>query len=101
MGDGITQPTKPSIVFVHGIWADGSSFRKVIPTLQAEGHEVVAAQNSLDSLQDHGESSLDLREPGSVEGRRGSGREGRGSHDRRCLLRRIRAGIIEMFGAAF
>ena len=29
--------TKPSIVFVHGIWADGSSFSKVIPTLRAEG----------------------------------------------------------------
>jgi hypothetical protein len=25
--------TKPSIVFVHGIWADGSPFSKVIPTL--------------------------------------------------------------------
>jgi pimeloyl-ACP methyl ester carboxylesterase len=42
--------TKPSIVFAHGLWADGSSFRKVIPALQAEGHEVIAAQNSLDSL---------------------------------------------------
>ena len=30
--------TKPSIVFAHGIWADGSSFRKLIPTLQEEGH---------------------------------------------------------------
>ena len=30
-------PTKPSIVFCHGIWADGSSFSKVIPPLQAEG----------------------------------------------------------------
>jgi hypothetical protein len=29
--------TKPSIVFCHGIWADGSCFSKVIPTLQAEG----------------------------------------------------------------
>jgi len=37
-------------VFVHGIWADGSSFGKVIPTLQAEGHEVIAAQYGLDSL---------------------------------------------------
>jgi hypothetical protein len=27
--------TKPSIVFCHGIWADGSSFSKVIPALQA------------------------------------------------------------------
>jgi pimeloyl-ACP methyl ester carboxylesterase len=41
---------KPSIVFVHGLWADGSCFSKLIPTLQAEGHEVVAAQNSLDTL---------------------------------------------------
>ena len=41
---------KPSIVFVHGIWADGSSFGKVIPTLQAEGHEVIGAQYGLDSL---------------------------------------------------
>src|SRR5438552_17770175 len=40
----------PSIVFAHGLWADGSCFSKVIPALQAEGHEVVAAQNSLDTL---------------------------------------------------
>src|SRR6201987_5527327 len=39
----------PSIVFVHGIWADGSSFSKVIPALQAEGHEVIAAQYGLDT----------------------------------------------------
>jgi pimeloyl-ACP methyl ester carboxylesterase len=42
---------KPSIVFVHGIWADGSSFQKLIPTLRAEGHEVIASQYGLDSLQ--------------------------------------------------
>jgi pimeloyl-ACP methyl ester carboxylesterase len=36
--------TKPSFVFVHGIWADGSSFSKLIPTLRAERHEVIAAQ---------------------------------------------------------
>ena len=42
--------TKPSIVFAHGLWADGSCFSKLIPTLQAEGYEVIAAQNSLDSL---------------------------------------------------
>lgn len=44
--------TKPSIVFCHGLWADGSCFSKLIPTLQAEGHEVIAAQNSLDTLKD-------------------------------------------------
>jgi pimeloyl-ACP methyl ester carboxylesterase len=43
--------TKPSIVFAHGLWADGSCFSKVIPTLQAEGHEVVSTQNSLDTLE--------------------------------------------------
>src|SRR5262245_43981189 len=42
--------TKPSIVFVHGLWADGSCFGKLIPTLQAEGYEVMASQHSLDSL---------------------------------------------------
>jgi pimeloyl-ACP methyl ester carboxylesterase len=49
------QPTeitmaKPSIVFAHGLWADGSCFSKLIPTLQAEGHEVMASQHGLDSL---------------------------------------------------
>jgi len=41
---------KPSIVFCHGIWADGSCFNKVIPTLQADGHEVIAAQYGLDTF---------------------------------------------------
>ena len=40
---------KPSIVFAHGIWADGSCFNKVIPRLQAEGYEVMAARYGLDS----------------------------------------------------
>jgi pimeloyl-ACP methyl ester carboxylesterase len=44
--------TKPSIVFVHGIWPDGSCFSKVIPTLQAEGYEVMSSQHSLDTLKD-------------------------------------------------
>src|SRR3989454_10443627 len=38
--------TKVSIVFAHGLWADATCFSKVIPALQAEGHEVVSAQNS-------------------------------------------------------
>jgi pimeloyl-ACP methyl ester carboxylesterase len=42
--------TKPSIVFCHGIWADGSCFNKVIPALQAEGHQVIAAQYGLDTF---------------------------------------------------
>ncbi|GAA1229411.1 alpha/beta hydrolase [Kitasatospora nipponensis] len=42
---------KPSIVFAHGLWADGSCFGKLIPTLQAEGHEVFASQHGLNSLE--------------------------------------------------
>jgi pimeloyl-ACP methyl ester carboxylesterase len=42
--------SKPSIVFAHGLWADGSCFQKLIPTLQAEGHEVICSQHGLDSL---------------------------------------------------
>ena len=42
--------TKPSIVFAHGLWADGSCFGKLIPKLQAEGFEVMASQHGLDSL---------------------------------------------------
>jgi pimeloyl-ACP methyl ester carboxylesterase len=41
--------TKPSIVFCHGIWADGSCFSRVIPPLQAEGYEVISAQYGLDT----------------------------------------------------
>lgn len=40
---------KPSIVFVHGLWADGSCFSKLVPTLQKEGFEVIASQHGLDS----------------------------------------------------
>ena len=46
----MSKPTKPSIVFAHGLWADGSCFSKLIPTLQAEGHEVICSQHGLDSL---------------------------------------------------
>src|SRR5215471_15562748 len=41
--------SKKSIVFCHGIWADGSCFNKVIPALQAESFEVMSAQYGLDT----------------------------------------------------
>jgi len=41
---------KPTIVLVHGAWADGSSWNKVIPLLQAKGYTVLAVQNPLTSL---------------------------------------------------
>jgi pimeloyl-ACP methyl ester carboxylesterase len=46
----MSKQTKTSIVFAHGLWADGSCFSKLIPALQTEGHEVMAAQHGLDSL---------------------------------------------------
>jgi len=39
-----------NIVLVHGAFADGSSWAKVIPLLQAKGYNVVAVQNPLSSL---------------------------------------------------
>ncbi len=47
----MTKPTMPSVVFAHGLWADGSCFSKVTPALQADGHQVVSTQNSLDTLE--------------------------------------------------
>lgn len=44
------ESAKPTIVLVHGAWADGSSWNKVIPLLQAKGYTVLAVQNPLTSL---------------------------------------------------
>ena len=51
---------KPSIVFVHGLWADGSCFSKLIPTLQREGFEVIASQHGLDSHAGDVDTVLDM-----------------------------------------
>jgi pimeloyl-ACP methyl ester carboxylesterase len=45
-------PSKPTIVLVHGAWADGSSWDKVVPLLQAKGYDVVAVKEPLSSLPD-------------------------------------------------
>jgi pimeloyl-ACP methyl ester carboxylesterase len=45
-------PTRPSIVLVHGAFADGSGWKKVIPLLEAEGFAVTAVQNAMKSLAD-------------------------------------------------
>ena len=55
-GAAVAQTKSPqgirNIVMVHGAWADGSSWCKVIPLLQAKGLHVVAVQNPLTSLAD-------------------------------------------------
>jgi len=41
-----------NVLLVHGAWADGSCWSKVIPLLQATGLSVIAAQIPLTSLED-------------------------------------------------
>ncbi len=47
-----TETSTPTIILVHGAFADGSSWGRVIPRLQAEGFAAVAVQNPLVSLDD-------------------------------------------------
>src|SRR5215831_7034209 len=44
--------TKLTIVFVHGLWADGSSWNKVINPLVDKGYKVISVQNPTTSLED-------------------------------------------------
>ena len=44
--------SKPSIVFAHGLWADGSCYSKVINLLVADGFEVISTQNQLNTVAD-------------------------------------------------
>src|SRR5262252_4112020 len=43
---------KPTIILVHGLWADGSSWNKVIPSLLEQGFNVISVQNPTTSLED-------------------------------------------------
>jgi pimeloyl-ACP methyl ester carboxylesterase len=45
-------PPIKNIVLVHGAWADGSSYSKIIPILVAKGFKVTAVQNPLSSFAD-------------------------------------------------
>jgi pimeloyl-ACP methyl ester carboxylesterase len=49
---GMATTNATNIVLVHGLWADGSSWSKVIPTLEKAGHKVIAVQLPLHSLED-------------------------------------------------
>jgi len=50
----LTKPGRAptTIVLVHGAWADGSSWDKVVPLLLAKGYDVIAVHNPLSSLAD-------------------------------------------------
>lgn len=46
------ETAKPTVVLVHGTWADASSWDEVVQSLQERGYPVVAAANPLRSLSD-------------------------------------------------
>ena len=48
----VSESSHPNVVLVHGAWADGSSWSKVIPLLQENGFNVTAVQIPLTSLSD-------------------------------------------------
>jgi pimeloyl-ACP methyl ester carboxylesterase len=41
----------PAVVLVHGAWANGSSWARVVPLLQARGLDVIAVHNPLSSFE--------------------------------------------------
>lgn len=45
-------PGKPTIILVHGLWADGSCWSKIIPDLIDKGFKVIAVQNPTTSIED-------------------------------------------------
>jgi pimeloyl-ACP methyl ester carboxylesterase len=45
-------PAVKNIILVHGAFADGTSWSKLIPILEAKGYHVVSVQNPLTSLAD-------------------------------------------------
>src|SRR5262249_54387585 len=49
---GSSMNTAPTIVFVHGLWADGSCWSKVISPLVDKGYKVISVQNPTTSLED-------------------------------------------------
>jgi pimeloyl-ACP methyl ester carboxylesterase len=54
LGTGRAQavPTVRNVVLIHGLYADGSSWSKCIPLLQAAGLNVTAVQNPLTTFED-------------------------------------------------
>jgi pimeloyl-ACP methyl ester carboxylesterase len=54
-GNAMTQPTTPTVVLVHGAFADSSSWNEVIPSLVEQGYPVVAAANPLRGATSDGE----------------------------------------------
>jgi len=54
------QPTRPTIVLVHGAFADSSSWNGVISILQKDGYKVVAAANPLRGVRADADAVADV-----------------------------------------
>src|SRR5262249_40149510 len=54
-GDSMNK--KPTIVFFHGLWADGSCWSKIINPLVDKGYKVLSVQNPTTSLADDVEAT--------------------------------------------
>ncbi|MGI6246944.1 MAG: alpha/beta fold hydrolase [Pseudochelatococcus sp.] len=65
-GAAVAQPAKPTIVFVHGAFADSSSWNGVIADLQREGYKTFAVANPLRSVTNDARTVSDV--VGSIEG---------------------------------
>ncbi|MBB6093991.1 pimeloyl-ACP methyl ester carboxylesterase [Povalibacter uvarum] len=54
------QPEKPTILLVHGAFADASSWNGVIPILEKDGYRVVAVANPLRSVKNDAQYVADI-----------------------------------------
>jgi pimeloyl-ACP methyl ester carboxylesterase len=59
-GEYHTSPTKPTVVLVHGAWADGSSWDGVVKDLQQQGYPVDVPPNPLRGLKSDSEYLRDF-----------------------------------------
>lgn len=56
----LAQPAKPTVVLVHGAFADSSSWNGVITILQRDGYKVVAAANPLRGVRSDADAVADV-----------------------------------------
>ena len=56
----LAAPVKPTVVLVHGAFADSSRWNGVINILQKDGYPVIAASNPLRSLKEDAQSVADV-----------------------------------------
>ena len=53
-------PVKPTVVLVHGAFADSSSWNGVVKILEKDGYPVIAAANPLRSVKGDAQSVADV-----------------------------------------